>query len=88
MHVVHVLAPDEMNPAFGGDLRLLDAETDELRDLTLDGEALRGYLERLREFLDRAEQFCRNNEITYHRVVTETPVEEFMLRQLKGLLLA
>ena len=88
VHVVHVLAADEMNPAFGGDLRLLDAETDELRDLTLDGDALRGYHQRLREFLDRAEQFCRNNEITYHRVVTETPVEEFMLRQLKGLLLA
>lgn len=88
VHVIHVLAADEMNPAFGGDLRLLDAETDELRDLTLDGEALRGYHERLRVFLDRAEQFCRGNEITYHRVVTETPVEEFMLRQLKGLLLA
>jgi uncharacterized protein (DUF58 family) len=88
VHVIHVLAADEMNPAFGGDLRLLDAETDELRDLTLDGEALRGYHERLRAFLDRAEQFCRGNEITYHQVVTETPVEEFMLRQLKGLLLA
>jgi uncharacterized protein (DUF58 family) len=88
VHVVHVLAPDEMNPAFGGDLRLRDAETDELRDLTLDGEALRGYHQRLREFLERAEQFCRGNEIGYYRVVTETPVEEFMLRQLKGLLLA
>ena len=40
------------------------------------------------EFLERAEQFCRGNEIAYHRVVTDTPVEEFMLRQLKGLLLA
>ncbi|HET8532397.1 MAG TPA: DUF58 domain-containing protein [Methylomirabilota bacterium] len=88
VHVIHVLSPDEMNPAFGGDLRLLDAETEELRDLTLDGEALRGYHQRLREFLERAEQFCRGNEIAYHRVVTETPVEEFMLRQLKGLLLA
>ena len=88
VHVVHVLAADEMNPSFGGDLRLLDAETDEERDLTLDAEALRGYLDRLRAFLDRVEQFCRSNEITYHRVVTDTPVEEFMLRQLKGLLLA
>ena len=87
VHVVHVLSGEEMNPSFGGDLRLLDAETDEERDLTLDGEALRGYHERLRAFLDRAEQFCRTNEISYHRVVTETPVEEFMLRQLKGLLL-
>ncbi len=41
VHVIHLLAADEMNPAFGGDLRLLDAETGEVRDLTLDGEALR-----------------------------------------------
>ena len=54
----------------------------------MDGEALRGYRERLRDFLERAEQFCRANEIGYHRVVTDTPVEEFVLRQLKGLLLA
>ncbi len=87
VHVVHVLSADEMNPGFGGDLRLLDSETDEIRDLTLDGEALRVYHERLREFMERAEQFCRTNEIAYHRVVTDTPVEEFMLRQLKGLLL-
>jgi uncharacterized protein (DUF58 family) len=88
VHVIHVLAGDEMNPGFGGDLRLLDSETGEQRDLTLDGEALREYHERLRAFLDRTEQFCRGNEITYHRVVTDVPVEEFMLRQLKGLLLA
>jgi uncharacterized protein (DUF58 family) len=87
VHVIHVLAGEEMNPPFGGDLRLLDSETDEQRDLSLDGEALRDYHERLRAFLDRAEQFCRGNEISYHRVVTDTPVEEFMLRQLKGLLL-
>jgi len=88
VHVVHLLAPDEMNPSFGGDLRLVDAETGELRDLTLDGEAMRVYRQRLRDFLERAEQFCRAKEISYHRVVTDTPVEEFVLRQLKGLLLS
>ena len=88
VHVIHVLAPDEMNPSFGGDLRLVDAETGELRDLTLDGEALRDYRQRLREFLERAEQFCLRREISYYRVVTDTPVEDFVLGQLKGLLLA
>ena len=87
VHVIHVLAADEVSPAFGGDLRLTDAETGEVRDLTLDGEAQRAYAQRLRDFLERAEQFCRANEIAYYRVVTDTPAEEFMLRQLKGLLL-
>jgi uncharacterized protein (DUF58 family) len=88
VHVIHVLAADEMNPGFGGDLRLVDAETGELTDLTLDGEALRAYRQRLREFLEGAEHFCRAKEISYHRVVTDTPVEDFVLGQLKGLLLA
>ena len=88
VHVIHLLAADEMNPGFGGDLRLVDAETGELRDLTLDGEALRVYRQRLRDFLERAEQFCRGKELSYYRVVTDTPVQDFVLGQLKGLLLA
>jgi uncharacterized protein (DUF58 family) len=87
VHVIHVLAPDEMNPSFGGDLRLVDAETGELRDLTLDGETIGVYRQRLRDFLERAEQFCRGKEISYYRVVTDTPVQDFVLNQLKGLLL-
>ena len=88
VHVIHVLAPEEINPTLAGDLRLTDAETGEVRDLTMDAEALRDYRERLQDFLGRAEAFCRGNEIVYHRVVTDTPVEEMVLRQLKGLLLA
>jgi len=87
IHVIHLLGPEEMQPGFAGDLRLVDAETREERDLTLDAEALRSYRQRLHDFLERAEGFCRANEIAYHRVVTDTPVEEFMLRQLKGALL-
>ncbi len=87
VHVVHLLAPEEVNPSFSGDLRLIDSETDEARELTLDGEALRGYRERVQHFLDRAEGFCRSREIGYRRVVTDIPVEEFMLGELKGLIL-
>lgn len=87
VHVVHVLSPDEMDPPYAGDLRLVDSETNEVRELTLDAEALRGYRQRLHAFLDRAEGFCRSHEIGYRRVVTDTPVEEFMLAELKGLIL-
>lgn len=88
VHVVHILAPEDVNPPFGGDLRLLDSETGEMRELTLDGEALRSYRRRLQEFLDRAEAFCRTREIGYRRVVTDAPLEAFMLGELKGLVLA
>jgi len=88
VHVIQVLDADEMNPSFGGDLRLVDSETGELRDLTLDGEAQRVYRQRLRDFLEGIERFCRAKEISYYRVVTDTPIQDFVLGQLKGLLLA
>jgi uncharacterized protein (DUF58 family) len=87
VHVIHLLDPQEVNPEFGGDLRLIDSETGELREITVDGEAVRAYRERLHQFLERAEGFCRAHELGYHRVITDTPVEEFVLTQLKGLVL-
>jgi uncharacterized protein (DUF58 family) len=88
IHVIHLLAPEEINPSFAGDLRLVDAETGETRDLTFDDAASRAYQHRLRRFLDGAEAFCHSREISYHRVTTDVPLEEFVLRQLKGPLLA
>jgi len=87
VHLIHVLAPEEMDPELAGDLRLVDAETGEARELSVDGEAMRAYHERLRQFLERAETFSRNQEIGYHRVTTDTPVEEFVLAQIRGRLL-
>ena len=87
VHLVHLLDPEEMNPEIAGECRLLDSETGEPCEITVDGEAIRTYRDRLREFLEKAETFCRTKEIGYHRVVTDTPVEEFVLAQLKGLVL-
>jgi uncharacterized protein (DUF58 family) len=88
IHVVHLLDPGELNPEFGGDLRLIDSETGEVREVTIDGDALRAYRERLHQFLEGLEGFCRAQEIGYHRVVTDTSVEGTVLSQLRGLVFA
>lgn len=88
VHVVHLLDPAEMNPDLAGDLRLEDAETGEVRDLTVDAETIRAYRERLSQFLQRVEGFCRAHEVGYHRVITDTPVEEFVVAQLRGRVVA
>jgi len=87
VHLIHVLAPEEMDPELQGDLRLVDVETGETRELSVDGEAIRAYRERLRRFLDRVETFSRTQEIGYHRVTVDAPVEEFVLSQIRGRLL-
>ena len=88
VHLVHLLAPTEMNPDLAGDLRLEDAETGEFRDITVDAETIRAYRERLSQFLQRVEGFCRAHEVGYHRVITDTPVEEFVVAQLRGRVVA
>src|SRR5881628_506580 len=88
VHLVHVVAPEEMNPELAGDLRLIDSETGQTRELSMDGDAVRGYRERLRQYLDRVETFCRTKEIGYHRMTSDSPVEPFVLAQLRGRVVA
>jgi uncharacterized protein (DUF58 family) len=87
VHVVHLLSRDELAPAFGGDLELVDAETGDVREVSVDAETLRGYERQLASFLAGVEGFCRAKEINYQRVSTETPLEDLLLRRLKGTLL-
>ncbi|HKB27228.1 MAG TPA: DUF58 domain-containing protein [Methylomirabilota bacterium] len=87
VHLVHVLTPEELEPELAGDLRLVDSETGEVRELSVDGDAIRAYRRRLTEFLERAEAFCRAQEIGYHRVTTDTPVADFVLSRIRGRLL-
>jgi uncharacterized protein (DUF58 family) len=87
IHVVHLLSPDELRPMFGGDLELVDAETGEVREVSVDAEALRAYERQLGGFLSGIEGFCRSHEINYQRVTTDVPPEDLLLRRLKGTLL-
>jgi uncharacterized protein (DUF58 family) len=87
VRVLHLLSPDELRPMLGGDLELVDAETGEVREVSIDAEVLRGYERQLGTFIAGIEGFCRANELSYVRVATDTPVEDLLLRRLKGGLL-
>jgi uncharacterized protein (DUF58 family) len=87
IHVLHLIAPDELRPMLGGDLELVDAETGEVREVSVDAEVLRSYERQLGSFISGIEGFCRANELSYVRVATDMPVEDLLLRRLKGSLL-
>jgi len=88
VHVIHVLSPQEIEPQLAGDLRLIDRETGEARLLRVGEQTLRGYRERLQRFLDRAEAFCRDSAIGYHRATSNAPLERTVLGSLRGRLIA
>jgi uncharacterized protein (DUF58 family) len=87
LHVIQLLAPEEIEPTLGGDLELVDAESGEIREVSVDAETLRAYRRELDAYLGRLEAFCRAHELNYVRVTTDTPIEDLLLRRLKGSLL-
>ena len=87
VHVIHVLSPDEMEPALDGDVRLIDQETGETIEISIDRPALGEYKQRLQQFLDAAETFCKGNEILYHRLTTDVPMHDAVGAMLRGRLL-
>lgn len=81
--VIHVLSPEELNPALEGDLELLDVETGDTIQVSVDWGTLRRYRRWLQEWLDDIEAFCARRGITYVRVVTSEPIEQLLLDRLR-----
>ena len=81
--VVHLLAPDEVEPPLAGDLRLLDVETGEPQEVTIDARVRTLYRHRLVAWRDEIQATCRARDVHYVSVETDTPVERVMLYELR-----
>lgn len=77
--VIHVLDPAEVEPTLGGDLELIDQETDELLPVTAVADVITRYKQSLAAWCDEAETFCRRRGIDYLRVQTDWPFETIVL---------
>lgn len=81
--LIHVLAEEEVSPRLAGDLRLVDVETDQAVDVTIDAEALHAYGAARDAFFHGIERFCFRHGIDYLRTTTSVPVETLALRWLR-----
>lgn len=81
--VLQVLSPQELNPAEGGDVELVDAETGEIVEVSLTARMIGIYRERLDRWCADAEALCGRRGVTYFRVSTDTPLEDLLLDQLR-----
>src|SRR5438093_13382229 len=55
--IVQILAPDELNPATYGDLRLIDSETGGDQEVTFGRYRLRGYQQTVQNFCQRLREY-------------------------------
>ncbi len=81
--VLHLLAPDELDPPLAGDLRLIDAETGAPQDVTLDGSLRELYRRRVNGWRDEIEGYCLKRKIHFVPVTTDLPWDELVLFHLR-----
>ncbi|CCW34207.1 hypothetical protein CTKA_00787 [Chthonomonas calidirosea] len=81
--VLHLLAPDEMEPTLRGDLRIIDSETSENRELSITPQLLQRYRQTLEGFCNEIATYCRRYGADYLRVSSDLSLEEVALRSLR-----
>ena len=81
--VIQLLAESEIDPPLDGALRMVDSETAEEFDVTVDEELRRLYRDRLHRALREMEQFCRRRGLEFIRASTAIPFEDVLLKYLR-----
>jgi uncharacterized protein (DUF58 family) len=78
--LVQVLAPEEEEPDFEGDLALEDVETGAVVEVSLDPSALEAYVLRFAGLCEELRGFAKSRGAVYVRVRTDDPLDEAVRR--------
>jgi uncharacterized protein (DUF58 family) len=81
--LLHLLARDEVDPVLGGDLRLVDVETGQPQDVTIDGGMRALYRRRLVAWQEGLAAFCARRDIRYLPITTDQPFDDLILTYLR-----
>ncbi len=81
--ILHVLSPDELDPALEGDLRLVDAETGETVDVTADLGTLDAYRTRLAAWKAGFADLAARRRASYVDLSSDTNLAELMFAELR-----
>jgi len=82
--VMHILAPQELDPQLDGDFKLVDVESGQPVEISADLELLRRYKEQLTAWQAEIESYCSARGMNYLPVDTSTPVEEFVISRMRS----
>ena len=81
--ILHVLSPQELDPALEGDLRLVDVETGDGIDVTIDLATLDGYKARLATWRDGFADLAARRRATYVPLSSDVPLSDLMFAELR-----
>jgi len=81
--LLHVLAPEEVDPPLAGDLRLVDVESGQTQDVSLDGGLRALYRQKLEAWRDEIQATCRKRGVHYLGIQTDKAWDRVVLYQMR-----
>jgi len=82
-HLVQIHGPDEADPQLLGDVELIDAETGEVRQLTITEQQIRSYRNAFANFLKSLSAYCLDNGLGCSITDSSRPYDELVLQMLR-----
>lgn len=80
---LHILAEDEIRPTLLGDLRIIDSETGESKEMSVNPQLLSRYQQTFDAFCGEIEGFCHRYGIDYLRTSSAMPFEDLVLKYMR-----
>jgi uncharacterized protein (DUF58 family) len=81
--LIHLLAPQEIQPPLAGDLRLLDVETGHTQEVSVDGGMRRLYDQRLQAWRAEIHAFCQKRAVRCLEISTAQPWDQVVLQEMR-----
>jgi uncharacterized protein (DUF58 family) len=83
INILHILAPDEVNPGLNGDIKLIDSENGSGIEITADFEVLEHYRQGLAEWREEWRRYCTVRGIRYTQIDTSRSLESLLFARLR-----
>lgn len=80
---IHTLAEEEIKPTLLGDLRIIDSETGEAKEMSVNPQLMARYQQTFTSFCTEIETFCHRYGIDYLRASTAFPFEDLVLKYMR-----
>ena len=82
--LIHVLDVEELHPTLTGDLRIVDSETGQAREVSISPFLLGQYQAQLTTFCDGLKALSTRYNMDYVRTSTDVPFEDVILKYLRS----
>lgn len=83
IYVIHILSREEVEPEIVGDLRLVDAEDEDVAEITASAPLLKRYKDNLNGFVAGLKDWCTKRGVTYIFTTNQNPFDKLVLNYLR-----